>query len=153
MSARGALPPAELAEPTPAMALVTPGGLAVPASALSWRFSRSSGPGGQHVNTAETRVELICDLDAVGFPPGLRHRLAERLPSRVRVVVAGERSQLRNREVALARLGALLDRASVRPPSRRPTRPGAAQRAKRLAAKRAHSDLKRTRRAVVPDDE
>lgn len=151
MTSRGE-PPLPTA-PSARIALVTPGGLAVPASALSWRFSRASGPGGQHVNTAETRVELICDLDSMELPPGLRHRLAERLPSSVRVVVAGERSQLRNREVALARLGVLLDRASVRPPSRRPTRPGAAQRAKRLAAKRARSDLKRNRGRVAPGEE
>jgi ribosome-associated protein len=125
----------------------------VPRDELSWRFSRSSGPGGQSVNTADSRVELSFDLAATtALPQHLKDRAAQRLAPRlvdgVLTIAASEyRSQLRNRRAAEARLAALLADAIAPPaPPRRPTRPsrGAVQR--RLDAKRRRAQFKRDRR-------
>ena len=85
--------------------------------ALTWRFSRASGPGGQHVNTSSTRVELDCDIAAAGFPAALTERLIARLGPVAHVTVADTRSQHRNRELAEARLMAR-GRSVVEPPAR-----------------------------------
>jgi ribosome-associated protein len=129
----------------------------VPRAELMWRFSRSSGPGGQSVNTADSRVELRFDLAGTGaLPPHLKARALERLAGRlvdgVLAVTASEhRAQLHNRRAAETRLAALLADA-IAPPgrSRRATRPsrGAVQR--RLDAKRHRSEAKQRRR---PPDE
>jgi ribosome-associated protein len=128
-------------------------GAVIPEQELSWRFSRSSGPGGQSVNTTDSRVELSYDLagsDALG--PVLKERalrtLAGRLVDGVITVTASEhRSQLRNRQTAASRLAALLTAATAPPRApRRPTRPSRAARERRLAAKRRRSELKRLRR-------
>jgi ribosome-associated protein len=129
------------------------GSVAVPRSELTWRFSRSSGPGGQSVNTADSRVELLYDLVATtALPPHLKARALERLASRlvdgVLVVTASEhRSQLQNRKAAEARLVALLAQA-ITPPARarRPTRPSRGAVQARLDAKRRRSQTKRLRR-------
>ncbi|HEX3614634.1 MAG TPA: alternative ribosome rescue aminoacyl-tRNA hydrolase ArfB [Sporichthyaceae bacterium] len=120
---------------------------------LHWRFSRSSGPGGQGVNTADSRVELVYDLTNSGaFPEVLRTRAVERLAGRLVdgtvVVVASEhRSQLRNRAAARERLAALLAEATAPPPTpRRPTRPSRRARQRRLDAKSRRSEVKRGRR-------
>src|SRR5688500_8660819 len=104
--------------------------LTIPAAELAWRFSRSSGPGGQGVNTTDSRVELSWDLaGSVALPDALRSRAIERLGGRlvsgVLTVTASEhRSQWRNREAASARLAALVASAIAAPPqARRPTRP------------------------------
>ena len=132
-------------------------GAVIPQQELSWRFSRSSGPGGQSVNTTDSRVELSYDLagsDALG--PVLKERalraLAGRLVDGVMTVTASEhRSQLRNRETAASRLAALLTAATAPPrAARRPTRPRRAARERRLAAKQRRSEVKRLRR---PPDE
>jgi ribosome-associated protein len=131
---------------------VTPA-LTVPAAELGWRFSRSSGPGGQGVNTTDSRVELTWELgsSAVLTPATLerlRTALAGRLVNDAVVVVASEhRSQLRNREAARLRLAAIL-RAALSPPpaARRRTRPTAASRRRRLEDKRHRSEVKRLRR-------
>ena len=129
-------------------------GAVIPQQELSWRFSRSSGPGGQSVNTTDSRVELSYDLagsDALG--PVLKERalraLADRLVDGVITVTASEhRSQLRNRETAASRLAALLTAATAPPRApRRPTRPSRAARERRLAAKHRRSELKRQRRS------
>jgi ribosome-associated protein len=132
-------------------------GTAIPPDELSWRFSRSSGPGGQSVNTADSRVELSYDLAASeALPPVLKDRamraLASRLVEGVLTVTASEnRSQLRNREVAAARLSAVLTEASAPPRRpRRPTRPSRGAVERRLAAKQRRSQIKRLRR---PADE
>jgi ribosome-associated protein len=125
----------------------------VPGRDLRWRFSRSSGPGGQSVNTADSRVELSFDLAAtVALPQHLkdraRQRLAPRLVDGVLTVVASEhRSQLQNRRAAAARLAALLADA-IAPPAapRRPTRPSRRAVQRRLDAKRRRAQLKRDRR-------
>lgn len=132
-------------------------GTTIPAEELSWRFSRSPGPGGQSVNTADSRVSLSYDLGRSGvLRAPLKERalknLAGRLTDGVITVTASQfRSQLRNREEAARRLSALLTAATAAPPrSRRPTKPSRAARERRLAAKRRRSDVKRMRR---PDGE
>ena len=128
------------------------GSLVVPATALSWRFSRSSGPGGQGVNTADSRVELsVAPLDLPGLSDVQRARLAERLGDRlvdgVLTIAASEhRQQLRNREAARARLAAVL-RAGVAPPApaRRKTKPTRGSQERRIKAKKERGRTKRLR--------
>ena len=134
-------------------------GLVVPGDELVERFSRSSGPGGQSVNTADSRVELRFDVaGSRALPASVKERLLRRLAARLVggtvVVVASEhRSQLRNREAARARLAALVRSAlAPSPPPRRPTRPSRTAREERLAAKRRRADTKRRRRAADADD-
>lgn len=131
---------------------VTPA-VVLPGIELTWRFSRSSGPGGQSVNTSDTRVELTFDLEAsstltAGQKERARVRLAGRLVEGTVTVSASEhRSQLRNREAARVRLASLL-RDALAPPTRarRPTRPRRGAVEARLAGKRRRSDVKRLRR-------
>ena len=131
--------------------------VAIPPHELSWRFSRSSGPGGQGVNTTDSRVELSYDVTtSTALSPLLRDRALQRLSGRlvdgVLTVTASEhRSQVRNREAALARLAELL-RAAVAPPAapRRPTKPTRSAVERRLAAKRRRSEVKKQRQ-VPPD--
>ena len=127
--------------------------LVIPARELQWRFSRASGPGGQGVNTTDSRVELLLDLEACSvLGPVRRARLLERLGSRLsdgclRVVAAEERSQWQNRQAAMARLSDLLrDALKPPPPSRKATRPGRGAVKRRLEAKKKRGDLKRQRR-------
>ncbi|HEX9121765.1 MAG TPA: alternative ribosome rescue aminoacyl-tRNA hydrolase ArfB [Actinomycetota bacterium] len=127
--------------------------MVVPARELRWRFSRSSGPGGQSVNTADSRVELSLDVTkttALGPVQRARalERLADRLVDGVLTVTASEhRSQLQNREAALGRMAALLASAIAPPPARRrPTRPTRGSAERRLAGKRRRSQTKRLRR-------
>ena len=128
------------------------GWLVVPASELSERFSRSSGPGGQSVNTTDSRVELSFDVArSRALPEWARSRALERLARRLAdgvltVTSSGERSQLMNRQEARARLAALL-RDAVAPPDRPrvPTKPTRGARERRLADKKRRSDTKRNR--------
>jgi ribosome-associated protein len=128
-------------------------GITIPPDELTWRFSRSQGPGGQSVNTTDSQAELSYDLaGSEALPPGLKQRaltgLAGRLADGVITVAASEyRSQLRNRETAAARMSALLTEATAPPPPpRRPTRPTRGSVERRLAAKQRRSRLKRQRR-------
>ena len=128
-------------------------GTTIPAEELSWRFSRSTGPGGQSVNTTDSRVELSYDLaNSAALPPVYKERalraLEGRLAGGVLTVTASEfKSQLRNREAAAERMSALLTGATGPPPRpRRPTRPSRAARERRLADKRRTSEIKRLRR-------
>jgi ribosome-associated protein len=132
---------------------VTVRGVVIPPDELTWRFSRSPGPGGQSVNTTDSRVELSYDLAASRvLPPLLKERalsaLAGRLTDGVITVTASEfRSQLRNREAAAARLSELLTEATAPPPRpRRPTRPSRGATERRLAQKQRRSVTKRLRR-------
>jgi ribosome-associated protein len=132
---------------------VTVRGTTIPPEELSWRFSRSTGPGGQSVNTTDSRVELSYDLaGSAALPPVYRERalraLEGRLAGGVLTVTASEfKSQLRNREAAAERMSALLTGATGPPPRpRRPTRPSRAARERRLADKRRTSQIKRLRR-------
>jgi len=133
--------------------LTVDSGLTIPESELSWRFSRSSGPGGQGVNTADSRVELVWDVaGSAVLSPAQRERLLERLGGRLldgRLTIAASehRAQLRNREAARARLADIVADA-LRPPAapRRPTRPSRGARERRLDAKKRRTDIKRLRR-------
>ena len=123
------------------------GTCAIPLDELDWRFSGSGGPGGQHANTSNTRVEVR--FDVAGSPslsPSQRARLLDRFGPVVRVVAADTRSQARNRELALSRLRERLADALRTPRARRATAPSAAGRRRRLEAKRRRGDLKRQRR-------
>jgi ribosome-associated protein len=124
----------------------------IPLDELEWRFTGSGGPGGQHANTANTRVEVVFDI--AGSPtlgPRQQARLVEALGSVVRVVAADSRSQARNREIALDRLRSKLSDALRVPKDRRPTKPTKAAKERRLDAKHKRSDVKRQRR-VHEDD-
>jgi len=129
--------------------------LVLPEAELSWRFSRSSGPGGQSVNTSDSRAELSFDVErSATLPEHLRLRaldhLAGRLVDGVLTVAASEhRSQLQNREAAEQRLAQLLRDAVAPPPApRRPTKPTKGSKERRLEGKRQRSELKRTRRST-----
>jgi ribosome-associated protein len=127
----------------------------VPLDELEWRFSASGGPGGQHVNTSNTRAEVR--FDVAGSPslgPRQRARLLERLGPEVRVVASDERSQLRNRELALERLRSRLAEGLRVEKPRRATRPTKASKERRLDEKRQRSETKRRRQGGArPDDE
>lgn len=127
-------------------------GTLIPPDELTWRFSRSPGPGGQSVNTADTRVTLAYDLRASSaLPPAMKERalgaLTGRLVDGVLVVTASEyRSQLRNRESAAERMSELLTEATAPPPrARRPTKPSRAATERRLADKQRRAQTKRLR--------
>ncbi len=129
------------------------GSTVIPEGELSWRFSRSSGPGGQGVNTTDSRVELSYDLaTSSAFGPTLKARALERLAGRlvdgtITVTASEHRSQLQNREAAERRLAALLVEATVPPPrKRRPTRPSKASTERRIASKKKRGETKRLRR-------
>lgn len=130
--------------------------LAIPRQELEYRATRSSGPGGQHVNTSSTRIELFWNLtgsQAISDEQRerLRLKLASRLDShgRVRVVASGRRSQRQNRRDADERLAALIKYALRVAKKRRPTKPTRAAREKRLAEKKRRAEVKRERRAEL----
>ena len=132
--------------------LLVTASLTVPEAELSWRFSRSSGPGGQSVNTTDSRAELSYDVErSPTLTAAQRHRAVSRLAGRlvdgVLTVAASEhRSQLQNREAAEQRLAQVLREAlAPPPPARRPTRPTRGSKERRLAGKRRRSDVKRGR--------
>jgi len=124
----------------------------IPAAELQWRFSRSSGPGGQNVNKVETAVELGFDLEGTGaIGPFQKQRLLERLGSRcvagcLRVAVSEHRSQYQNRQLAMQRLGDLL-REGLKPPPklRKPTKPTRGAVKRRVDAKKQRSQVKQAR--------
>ena len=132
--------------------------LTIPASELTFRASRAGGPGGQHVNTSSTRIELLWDLTrSTAITDDVRARLLQKLASRVdaagmvRVVASDRRSQSQNREAAEARLAKLVRQALVVPRKRRPTRPTMASREERLAEKKRRGERKRDRRRNFDD--
>jgi len=125
----------------------------IPAAELAWRFSRSSGAGGQHVNTTDSRVELTWDLArssalTTAQRDRARRRLADSLIDGTITVTASERrSQLRNREAAMERLAGLVAGAiEPPPPPRRPTRPSRSAQRRRVDAKKRRGETKRLRR-------
>jgi ribosome-associated protein len=140
---------AESSEP----ALVVDEEVSIPLSQITLRTSRSSGPGGQHANVTASRVEAIFDvLGSSSLTEAQRARLLDRAGPRIVAVAQDERSQARNRELALARLSERLARALVVPRSRRPTRPTAASRTRRLESKRRAAQRKRERRPPAGED-
>jgi ribosome-associated protein len=127
------------------------GELTIPLSEVTVRASRSSGPGGQHANVTATRVEASFDvLASPTLTDVQRERLLARVGPRVVAVAQDERSQARNRELAVARLVERLAGALAVPKRRRATRPTAASRERRLQAKRRGTERKRERRP--PED-
>jgi ribosome-associated protein len=119
----------------------------IPLAEITQRTSRSSGPGGQHANVTASRVEASFDvLASTSLSDSQRTRLLARLGAQVTAVAQDSRSQLRNRELALERLGERISAALARPKRRRATRPSAASRERRLQAKRHASERKRGRR-------
>ncbi|CAN5834399.1 MAG: alternative ribosome rescue aminoacyl-tRNA hydrolase ArfB [Ilumatobacteraceae bacterium] len=125
----------------------------IPAAELRWRFSRSSGAGGQHVNTSDSRVELSWDvLASTALDPAQRERARQRLGRSlvdgvVTVTASDRRSQLRNRELAAERLSHLVATAiAPPPPRRRPTRPTVSARRRRVEDKQRRGETKRLRR-------
>ena len=138
---------------------VTVRGLVIPDDELSWRFSRSPGPGGQSVNTTESRVELSFDLArSRSVPEWLRKRMLCRLHGRlaggVLTVTASEhRGQLQNRAAARERMARLLRTAAVTPPPmRRPTTPTRGSKERRIADKKRRGRTKETRRGGWDSD-
>jgi ribosome-associated protein len=133
-----------MASVAPESLQVTPT-VAIPLAEIEIRTSRSSGPGGQHAQTTETRVEAVFDVEGSEvLGEADRSRLLARLGPVVRAVAQDERSQARNRELALERLTATLAEALKR--RRRPTRPTKASREERLTDKRRRGQTKRLRR-------
>jgi ribosome-associated protein len=132
--------------------ILVPGGVTVPASALSFRAVRASGPGGQNVNKVASKVELRVDLSRVeGLPPGARERLARlpgfRLDADGRLLVTSQRTrdQSRNLEDARVKVSRLLGRALQPPRTRRATAPSAGAREERLREKKTRAARKRAR--------
>ena len=127
--------------------------LRIPLDELEWRFSASGGPGGQHANRSNTRVEIRFDVaSSPSLGPRQRARLLEKLGPSVRVVVDAERSQSRNRALALSRLAERLAVALRVERPRTATRPTAGSRERRLAEKRRRSEQKQQRQRPRGDD-
>jgi ribosome-associated protein len=124
----------------------------IDADELDWRFTASGGPGGQHANTSNTKVEVRFDIDSSpSLGPRQRARLVERLGPVVRVVASDRRSQAQNRELALERLKSKLAAALHVDPGRRPSKPSKSAVEKRLQDKRHQSDRKAARRPARDD--
>jgi ribosome-associated protein len=127
--------------------------LSIPLSELTWRFSASGGPGGQHANTSNTRAEVRFDVaSSPSLGPRQRARLVERLGPEVRVVASDRRSQSQNRSLALERLAARLAAALKVEPTRTATKPTASSRRRRVDAKRRRGETKQLRGRVGPDE-
>ena len=127
--------------------------VAVPLREVVVRTSRSSGPGGQHANVTDSRVEASLDVTSTSaLSEAQRERVLARCGPVVRGVAQDARSQSRNRELALERLRDRLARALAVPRTRRPTRPTGASRVRRLKSKRRQSERKRDRRRPPADD-
>jgi ribosome-associated protein len=138
---------------SPERALEVSDRLSIPLSQITLRTSRSSGPGGQHANVTASRVEAIFAVaESSVLSTAQRERLLERAGPRVVAVAQDERSQSRNRELALARLAERIARALAVPRERRPTRPTQASRARRLESKRRDARRKRERRPPASEE-
>jgi ribosome-associated protein len=125
----------------------------IPERELEWHFTRSGGPGGQHANTSDTRVEVRFDITrSQSLGPRQRARLLDRLGPVVRAVAADSRSQARNRELARERLRTRLREGLRMERPRVATRPSAAARRKRIQAKRERAQRKQLRRRPEGDD-
>lgn len=126
---------------------------AIPLSEIELRTSRSSGPGGQHANVTDSRVEAVFEVDASSSLTAEQKRLlAARAGERVTAVAQDARSQARNRELALERLRSKLAAGLAQPPERRPTRPTRTARERRLESKRRAAERKRARRPPPLDE-
>jgi len=120
---------------------------------LTWKFTASGGPGGQHANTANTKAELQFDIEeSPSLGPRQRARLLEKLGPSVRVASSERRSQLQNRELALERLRTMLGEALAIERPRVATKPSRTAKVKRVESKRRHSEIKRGRQRPQSDD-
>ena len=129
------------------------GGWQVPESEIEFRFTASGGPGGQHANRSNTKVDAVFRLDdSATMPAALRERVRSRLGDVVRVTVDDERSQLRNREIAVDRLRGRVRNAGVVEKPRRATKPTRGSQRRRVEGKRRRSEVKRNRRRPGADD-
>lgn len=127
--------------------------VAIPVSEIDLRFSRSSGPGGQHAQKSETRVEAIFDVEAsASLSPVQKARVVRKAGPVLRAIAQDERSQTRNRELATQRVVEALRQALRVERRRRPTKPTAASRQRRLDTKRRRGQTKQLRRKAPPDD-
>jgi len=123
--------------------------VSIPRSEIELRFSRSSGPGGQHAQKSDTRVEATFDVEAsAALTPAQKRRVVARAGPVIRAIAQDERSQWRNRELATERLVEALREALKVPRRRRQTKPGRAAVERRLEQKRRRSELKRRRRGL-----
>jgi ribosome-associated protein len=128
-------------------------GVSIPLDEVELRTSRSSGPGGQHANVTASRVEAVFDVNAsAALSDAQKARIAGRLGPRVTAAAQDTRSQLRNRELALARLADRLGAALEIPRPRQATRPTTSSKRRRLDSKRRRSDVKRARRRPAGED-
>ncbi len=142
------------------MDLTINSGLVIPSNELKWRFSRSSGPGGQGVNTTDSRVELIFDIqNSSVIGPFQKQLLIQKLQKRcingcLNIVVKEKRSQYQNRQLALARLSELL-RNGLKPPpkKRKATKPTRASQKRRLNSKKYRGALKQKRQKDPPTED
>jgi ribosome-associated protein len=126
---------------------------AIPVAELEWRYSASGGPGGQHANRSNTRVEITFDIqNSPSLSAWERSKMIERFGTELRVVAADERSQLRNRELAVERMTARLASALVVQRSRRATKPSRGAKQRRLTNKKQRSQTKANRRKPTRDD-
>ena len=132
--------------------LITPGGLRLAPAAVTWRVTRSGGPGGQHANTSDTAVTITVHLADAGLSEIDTARLVTALGATVTARSADSRSQWRNRQVAWERLAARLDGAARPRPARHPTRPSKSARAERLDTKRRRASIKQARQRPSRDD-
>ncbi|MGH9047048.1 MAG: alternative ribosome rescue aminoacyl-tRNA hydrolase ArfB [Acidimicrobiales bacterium] len=127
--------------------------LSIPIEEIEWRATTSGGPGGQHANRSSTRVEVRFDVRASqSLGPRQRARLLDRLGPVVRASAGEDRSQARNRKVALDRLVSRLSEGLRQPPPRRPTAPTKGSRERRLADKRSRAEVKRNRARPATED-
>ncbi len=132
--------------------LIAPG-CRIPVAEVTWRFTTSSGPGGQHANKANTGVDARLDIaNAAGITPDSRERLILKLGAEVRVYVDSERSQFRNRATAMDRMTEkLLDALAIEKP-RRPTKRSKGSHKRRIKSKRQRSEIKKSRQRPRLDD-
>ncbi len=130
---------------------ITVGSWSIPESEIEERFDTSGGPGGQHANRNETAVTLRLDIAATTLPDEIKERLFRRLGPTVEVIASDTRSQWRNREIARQRLTDRLEQGLIEPKPRKKTKPTRQSRERRLAEKKARSEVKKSRRS--PDRE
>tara|TARA_B100000700_G_C14861256_1_gene768774 strand:+ start:276 stop:689 length:414 start_codon:yes stop_codon:yes gene_type:complete len=129
--------------------------LIIPSNEIKWRFSRSSGAGGQNVNKNDTRVEIIFDIErSKSLNPRQKYRLKEKLKNKlanncIRIAIQDKRTQYQNRAMALIRLGELI-RENITPPPkpRRITKPTKASQTRRIESKKKRSQVKQSRRKL-----
>jgi ribosome-associated protein len=127
----------------------TPGGIVVPASAMTWTFARSGGAGGQHVNTTSSKATLVVDTSLIEAGPTAVRRITAAHSTSIRITRQTSKSQWKNRQLCVVQLGTLLDTAAKPPaPPRRKSKPTRGAIERRLASKKKDSEKKASRRST-----